>query len=134
MSLSLGANITIFVLVGALLHKPHNVVLLAGCVFTSHILNMACNRLYDTDRDKKRRTFVKIVLHLWLGRLFYFYQGNSNSLASIDLNAGYVGLNSFNFTVVGVFLTLNTFSAQILCNLLLLFHLFDDYYKENSVR
>lgn len=55
-----------------------------------------------------------------------YSQGNSNSLASIDLNAGYVGLKSFNMPIVGFFLTLNTFSGPLLALLVMLYHLQGD--------
>lgn len=53
----------------------------------------------------------------------HFFQGNSNNLATIDLNSGYVGIDSFNFVWVGMFLTLNTFNGQILSYLMLIYHL-----------
>lgn len=52
-------------------------------------------------------------------------QGNSNSLATIDLNAGYIGLDTYHPIIVGIFLTLNTFSGPIMCFLLTLGHLYE---------
>ncbi|XP_054278676.1 GPI ethanolamine phosphate transferase 2-like [Macrosteles quadrilineatus] len=57
------------------------------------------------------------VLPLWLGSVFYFYQGNSNSLASVDLAAGYVGLEDYNVSVVGILLIVHTYSMPVLAYL-----------------
>ena len=36
-----------------------------------------------------------ILSSLWMGHAMYFFLGNSNSLASVDISAGYVGLEDF---------------------------------------
>lgn len=73
-------------------------------------------------------------LHFSIIFFFFFVQGNSNSLASIDLNAGYVGLQNFNFVTVGVYLTLNTFNGLILTYLILLYNIFDVQKNDRSKR
>lgn len=57
----------------------------------------------------------------------FLLQGNSNSLATIDLNAGYIGLETYHPVLVGFFLTLNTFSGPILSSLLALCHIFEQF-------
>jgi len=52
--------------------------------------------------------------------LYYFLQGNSNSLATIDIASGYVGQIGYNPFVVGTLLIINTYSAPVLSYLLLL--------------
>jgi len=52
--------------------------------------------------------------------LYYFLQGNSNSLATIDIASGYVGQIGYNPFVVGILLIFNTYSAPVLSYLLLL--------------
>jgi ethanolaminephosphotransferase len=47
-------------------------------------------------------------------------QGNSNSLATIDIASGYVGQIGYNPIVVGTLLIINTYSAPVLSYLLLL--------------
>lgn len=53
-------------------------------------------------------------------------QGNSNGLATIDLNAGYIGLDHYNIFTVGLFLTINTFSGQLISLFMLINNLIDD--------
>jgi ethanolaminephosphotransferase len=50
-------------------------------------------------------------------------QGNSNSLASIDIASGYVGQIGYNPVVVGILLVTNTYSAPVLSYLLLVIKL-----------
>uniref|UniRef100_A0A182JVZ3 GPI ethanolamine phosphate transferase 2 C-terminal domain-containing protein n=1 Tax=Anopheles christyi TaxID=43041 RepID=A0A182JVZ3_9DIPT len=119
--------IIIVALLSALLHKPHNVLLVGALLASSRFVTERIDRIAD---DKHCSILLKVITHYWLGKTFYFYQGNSNSLASIDLNAGYVGLNNFDMLRVGLFLTLHTFSGPILCFLLLLDHMFSDNERE----
>ncbi|XP_055603359.1 GPI ethanolamine phosphate transferase 2 [Uranotaenia lowii] len=115
--------ITISALVSALIHKPHNVLLVPALIRTSQHVALRIDHIAVGNQE---RVILKILAHLWLGKLFYFYQGNSNNLATIDLNAGYVGLNQFDMTRVGLFLTLNTFNGQILAFTMLVYHLLND--------
>lgn len=119
--LILGTSIVLFVLMSALTHKPHNIFLVGLQLFTCRMINESCYRSFS-DKSKSINVFVQCVAHYWVGRQFFFYQGNSNSLATIDLNAGYIGLQSFNIVSVGILLTINTFSGPILSILLLAYN------------
>ncbi|XP_053685161.1 GPI ethanolamine phosphate transferase 2 [Sabethes cyaneus] len=112
--------IAVSALLSMLVHKPHNVVMVAALLFSSRYL---IARIDNIAENKSENLLLKIGSHIWLGRLFYFYQGNSNNLATIDLNAGYVGLSSFSFYRVGFFLFFNTYHGQILSFIMLLYYL-----------
>ncbi|XP_068083522.1 GPI ethanolamine phosphate transferase 2 [Anabrus simplex] len=105
---NVGSIVSCWLLLCALLHRPHNVVLLAAQVWTSRLLHGDITYL--------------TIAHVWLGMVFYFYQGNSNSLASIDVASGYVGHEGYNPVTVGLLLLVNTYSAPVLSYLLLLTH------------
>lgn len=64
----------IFFLLSLLLHQPHNLVLPVTCSMTCMLWNESCNRI----RNASERTIAKVFVHFWAGKLFYFYQGNSN--------------------------------------------------------
>jgi len=49
-----------------------------------------------------------------MGHAMYFSLGNSNSLASIDVSAGYVGLEDYVPGVVGPFMFVDTYCGPIL--------------------
>ncbi|XP_061720675.1 GPI ethanolamine phosphate transferase 2 [Cydia pomonella] len=86
-------------LIIALLMRPHNVIMVPSvyitCVLTSECID---HKLLDS-RSGRNTEVVDILsqtlVHVWIGCLFFFYQGNSNSLASVDLGSGYVGLRSY---------------------------------------
>ncbi|XP_073953399.1 phosphatidylinositol glycan anchor biosynthesis class G isoform X2 [Choristoneura fumiferana] len=86
-------------LIVALLMRPHNVIMVPS-IYLTCVLTFKCidHKLLDTKSG--RNTAVVDILsrtlaNIWIGCLFFFYQGNSNSLASVDLGSGYVGLREY---------------------------------------
>lgn len=53
-------------------------------------------------------------------------QGNSNSLATVDTNAGFVGQAHVHMGIVFIFSVINTFNGQILALMLLITSLIED--------
>lgn len=126
-----GTILVSLALIISLTHKPHNILLIAVLLGTCQKVANTCTRLFA---DHPRwQLIVTLIAHMWLGKAAFFYQGNSNSLASIDLNAGYIGLSSFNFGPVAILLTINTFSGPILAFLAFVHH-FYDCNKDLSIR
>ncbi|XP_026763391.1 GPI ethanolamine phosphate transferase 2 isoform X2 [Galleria mellonella] len=87
-------------LIVILLMRPHNVIMVPSvyitCMLTSKCVN---HKLLDTRPGRDTEivdTLSQVLVHLWIGQVFFFYQGNSNSLASVDLGAGYVGLREYS--------------------------------------
>lgn len=114
--LVVGTLVVLSALITALTHKPHNIFLIALLLFSCRRIQKTFS-LFGRSRSHPKSNsllMIQCVLHFWLGKQFFFYQGNSNSLASIDLNAGYIGISHFNFAIVGSLLTINTFSGPIL--------------------
>lgn len=121
--LILGTSIVLFALLSTLTHKPHNIFLVGIQILTCRMVNETCERLFS-GKSKSAKIFAQCATHYWIGKEFFFYQGNSNSLASIDLNAGYIGLQSYDIVAVGILLTINTFSGPILSILLLAYNIY----------
>lgn len=112
-----------FFLLSSLLHQPQNVIMPLGCAITCWFVNQACNRLVKNTHE---RVVAKIFLHFWVGKLFYFYQGNSNGLSTIDVNAGFVGQMHVHLPIVFIFSIINTFNGQLISLFLLVIHLSQD--------
>lgn len=55
-------------------------------------------------------------------------------MATIDLTAGYIGQSHYNPVLVGIFLTLNTFSGPILTTLLAIYHVYGMAAAEDSAK
>lgn len=63
--------IIIVALLSALLHKPHNVLLVGALLATSRFVAERIDRIAD---DKHCSILLKVITHYWLGKTFYFYQ------------------------------------------------------------
>ncbi|XP_048511974.1 GPI ethanolamine phosphate transferase 2-like isoform X6 [Athalia rosae] len=126
LSLLLRFIIEFWVTVTAMLHRPYNVVLLPIQLLFSIVIHRAL-------RGSDSRDIV-VHIHYWLGNIFYFYQGNSNNLSTIDVAAGYVGMESYNPYVTGLFLAINTYSAPVLAYLTLIYGVTRNHKKQQVQR
>ncbi|KAJ8355077.1 hypothetical protein AAFF_G00101500 [Aldrovandia affinis] len=77
------------VLLCALLFRPHNLPVLA----CSLLIQTAMAQLIwkELQYDAAQTT----IMHYWFGQAFFYFQGNSNNIATIDISAGFVGLESY---------------------------------------
>lgn len=100
------SKITTWCLIAALLLKPYNVILIPFCLLTSLLFRTKLNH------------FSIIICHIWLGNMLYFAQGHSNSLASVDVSVGYMGLHQYNLFIVIVQVLCHTYMFPIMCHLL----------------
>uniref|UniRef100_A0A1B6DRI5 GPI ethanolamine phosphate transferase 2 C-terminal domain-containing protein n=1 Tax=Clastoptera arizonana TaxID=38151 RepID=A0A1B6DRI5_9HEMI len=98
-------------LLESVLQRPCNILLLPFLFIISHFI---------TEHTKYQVNVIikSTLLHHWLGMVFFFYQGNSNSLSTIDVAAGYAGLADYNFWYVGILLYMHTYCGPILAYLL----------------
>ena len=70
----------------------------------------------------KLRVVHEIVFQMLKFNFFesnYFQMGNSNSLSSVDVGAGYTGIPSFNPLIVCLLMAVNTFNGPIIWSLCL---------------
>lgn len=70
----LSINITIFCIISALLHKPHNIILNVSIILYCNFLNDILKKLFT----KHMWLFITIVTHFWIGKTFFFYQVSLN--------------------------------------------------------
>ncbi|XP_053394935.1 GPI ethanolamine phosphate transferase 2-like [Mercenaria mercenaria] len=49
----------------------------------------------------------------WMGQAVFFQQGNSNSISTVDVSAGYVGLQDYQPVLVGLLLFCSTYAGPI---------------------
>ncbi|XP_070791556.1 GPI ethanolamine phosphate transferase 2 isoform X4 [Pituophis catenifer annectens] len=105
------------VLLSALLLRPHNLPVLVLCLF---IQTMMRNYIWKPlEFDAAQVT----IMHYWFGQAFFFFQGNSNGIASVDVSAGFVGLTDY-VEIPAIFLTaLATYSGPLLWAIHLLCYL-----------
>lgn len=53
-------------MISAMLHQPHNVILLPFQIIFSNIISEIIKNGISQD--------VGVILHIWIGNVFYFYQ------------------------------------------------------------
>ena len=64
---------------------------------------------------KKVNTFAECGATYYLfGLATYFHMGNSNSIATVDVGAGYTGVPSFNPVIICLLMAVNTFNGPII--------------------
>jgi ethanolaminephosphotransferase len=60
-----------FVLVSMLLHQPQNIGMCFCIGVTSMLINHAAHRMIKNTHE---RIVAKVIMHWWIGKMFYFYQ------------------------------------------------------------
>ncbi|XP_078066198.1 GPI ethanolamine phosphate transferase 2, catalytic subunit isoform X1 [Mustelus asterias] len=92
------------VLLAALLLRPHNLPVLLFTLMVQMLLTRFIWRLLDYDAAQIT------IIYYWFAQASFYFQGNSNSFATVDISAGFVGFENY-VELPAVFLTL--FSTYI---------------------
>lgn len=96
------------VLLVSLLFRAHNLPVLCGCLLIQTLMaQFIWKRLHY---DSAQTT----IMHYWFGQAFFYFQGNSNNIATVDISVGFVGLESY-IEAPAIFLTaLSTYAGPLL--------------------
>ncbi|XP_015705041.1 GPI ethanolamine phosphate transferase 2 isoform X2 [Coturnix japonica] len=86
------------VLLSALLFRPHNLPVLVFCLLIQTVMTKYIWRPLKFDAAQIT------IMHYWFGQAFFYFQGNSNGIATVDVSAGFVGLESY-VEIPAIFLT-----------------------------
>ncbi|XP_051823438.1 GPI ethanolamine phosphate transferase 2 isoform X1 [Antechinus flavipes] len=114
------------VLLAALLLRPHNLPIL---VFSLLIQAVMAKCIW---KPLKHDAAQITIMHYWFGQAFFYFQGNSNNLATLDVSAGFVGLDHY-VKLPAVFLTaFATYIGPILWAVHLLSFLSSENTSRNS--
>ncbi|KAM8939108.1 GPI ethanolamine phosphate transferase 2, catalytic subunit [Pelodytes ibericus] len=96
------------VLLAALLFRPHNLAVLVFSLLIQSSLTMFILKILKYDAAQIT------IMHYWFGQAFFFFQGNSNTITTVDISAGFVGLDNY-VEIPAVFLTaFVTYSGPLL--------------------
>nr|XP_012416392.1 PREDICTED: GPI ethanolamine phosphate transferase 2 isoform X3 [Odobenus rosmarus divergens] len=96
------------VLLAALLFRPHNLPVLVFSLFIQTIMTKFIWKPLRHDAAEIT------IMHYWFGQAFFYFQGNSNNIATVDVSAGFVGLDTY-MEVPAMFLTaFATFAGPVL--------------------
>uniref|UniRef100_A0A671Y9C8 Phosphatidylinositol glycan anchor biosynthesis class G (EMM blood group) n=1 Tax=Sparus aurata TaxID=8175 RepID=A0A671Y9C8_SPAAU len=96
------------VLLVSLLFRAHNLPVLCCCLLIQTLMaQFIWKRLHY---DAAQTT----IMHYWFGQAFFYFQGNSNNIATVDISVGFVGLESY-VEAPAIFLTaLSTYAGPLL--------------------
>ncbi|XP_062964064.1 GPI ethanolamine phosphate transferase 2 isoform X2 [Cynocephalus volans] len=96
------------VLLAALLFRPHNLPVLAFSLLIQTIMTKFIWKPLRHDAAEIT------IMHYWFGQAFFYFQGNSNNIATVDISAGFVGLNTY-VEIPAMFLTaFGTYAGPVL--------------------
>ncbi|XP_067249732.1 GPI ethanolamine phosphate transferase 2 isoform X2 [Chanodichthys erythropterus] len=105
------------VLLVALLFRAHNLPTLACCLLIQTVMAQFIWKKLHYDAAQTT------IMHYWFGQAFFYFQGNSNNIGTVDISVGFVGLESY-VEAPAVFLTaLSTYTGPLLWACHLLCHL-----------
>ncbi|XP_060124658.1 GPI ethanolamine phosphate transferase 2 isoform X2 [Zootoca vivipara] len=114
------------VLLAALLLRPHNLPVLVFCLLIQAMMTKYVWKPLEFDAAQVT------IMHYWFGQAFFFFQGNSNSIASVDVSAGFVGLDNY-VEIPAIFLTgFATYSGPLLWAIHLLCYLSSEVSRNPS--
>ncbi|XP_062985180.1 GPI ethanolamine phosphate transferase 2 isoform X1 [Elgaria multicarinata webbii] len=114
------------VLLAALLLRPHNLPVLVFCLLIQAMMTKYVWKPLEFDAAQVT------IMHYWFGQAFFFFQGNSNSIASVDVSAGFVGLDNY-VEIPAVFLTgFATYSGPLLWAIHLLCYLSSEVHRNSA--
>lgn len=116
-----------WVITTILLHQPYNIILVPLQICFTVVINSL-----NSEVNISKMGEVQVFAHIWIGNTFYFYQGNSNSLATIDVAAGYIGFQSHLPFLNGTLMLINTYSAPVLSFLLLIYLLAKQSHRKHK--
>ncbi|KAK7082709.1 hypothetical protein SK128_014259 [Halocaridina rubra] len=103
-----------------LLQRADNVSLISLVFLQNYIMSSVLCKLVVHGIITKKMAAVAVN---WLGYAHFFYQGNSNSLTTVDISAGFVGVSSYRPVIHGTLIATQTFGASFLTYLNYLSHM-----------
>ncbi|XP_042643626.1 GPI ethanolamine phosphate transferase 2 isoform X1 [Tyto alba] len=114
------------VLLAALLFRPHNLPVLVLCLLIQTMMTKYIWRPLKFDAAQIT------IMHYWFGQAFFYFQGNSNGIATVDVSAGFVGLESY-VEIPAIFLTaFATYAGPLLWAIHLLCYLSSEVSRNSA--
>ncbi|XP_049593821.1 GPI ethanolamine phosphate transferase 2 isoform X3 [Syngnathus scovelli] len=96
------------VLLISLLFRPHNLPVLCSCLLVQTLMAQFIWKKLHYDAAQTT------IMHYWFGQAFFYFQGNSNSISTVDISVWFVGLDNY-IEAPAIFLTaLSTYAGPLL--------------------
>ncbi|XP_030327195.1 GPI ethanolamine phosphate transferase 2 isoform X5 [Strigops habroptila] len=114
------------VLLAALLFRPHNLPVLVFCLLIQTMMTKYIWRPLKFDAAQIT------IMHYWFGQAFFYFQGNSNGIATVDVSAGFVGLESYVEIPAIFFTAFATYAGPVLWAIHLLCYLSSEVSRNSA--
>lgn len=105
------------VLLVALLFRAHNLPTLACCLLIQTAMAQFIWKKLHYDAAQTT------IMHYWFGQAFFYFQGNSNNIGTVDISVGFVGLESYVEAPAVILTVLSTYAGPLLWTFHLLCYL-----------
>ncbi|XP_068182366.1 GPI ethanolamine phosphate transferase 2 [Antennarius striatus] len=96
------------VLLFSLLFRAHNLPVLCCCLLIQTFMARFIWRKLHYDAAQTT------IMHYWFGQAFFYFQGNSSNIATIDISVGFVGLESYVEAPAIILTALSTYAGPLL--------------------
>ncbi|XP_068596475.1 GPI ethanolamine phosphate transferase 2 [Brachionichthys hirsutus] len=96
------------VLLFSLLFRAHNLPVLCCCLLIQTFMARFIWRKLHYDAAQTT------IMHYWFGQAFFYFQGNSSNIATIDISVGFVGLESYVEAPAVLLTALSTYAGPLL--------------------
>lgn len=96
------------VLLVALLFRAHNLPVLCCCLLVQTLMAQFIWRRLHYDAAQTT------IMHYWFGQAFFYFQGNSNNIATVDISVGFVGLESYVEAPAILLTAMSTYAGPLL--------------------
>ncbi|XP_054593926.2 GPI ethanolamine phosphate transferase 2 isoform X1 [Nothobranchius furzeri] len=96
------------VLLVSLLFRAHNLPVLCCCLLIQTLMAQFIWKKLHYDAAQTT------IMHYWFGQAFFYFQGNSNNIATVDISVGFVGLESYIEAPAIVLTSLSTYAGPLL--------------------
>ena len=124
------APTTVWLLYVSLLTKVEHLPLLAAQLVLEASLNQIC--LNESKRDGRTSFAFRTIIHVYMAMCSFANLGNTNSLSTLDVSAGFVGLNEYNLAIVSLQMICSIYSTVVFWLIMLVHRL--DYTLRASIK
>ena len=115
------SSTTVWVLYISLLTKPEHLPLIAAQLVLEEGVNRVC--LNESNRDFRISYAFRTIIYIYMAMCSFVNLGNTNSLSTLDVSAGFIGLSQYNLTVVSLQMICSIYSTVVFWLMMLVYRL-----------
>lgn len=123
------SSTTVWLLYVSLLTKVEHLPLIAAQLVQEKRVNQVC--LNESKRDGRTSFAFRVIIYVYMAMCSFANFGNTNSLSTLDVSAGFVGLNEYNLAAVSLQMICSIYSTVVFW-LIMLVHRLDRTLRASS--